>query len=68
MSSDNTDNTLLTRAYPNLSEEQLREAEENLRQYLAVVRRIFERLERENPKVLTDLRQRANVRKEKALS
>lgn len=34
--------------YPNLSEKELAEAEENLDQYLLVILRIFERLERES--------------------
>jgi hypothetical protein len=33
--------------YPNLNEEQLKEAEENLERYLKVAWRIFERLENE---------------------
>jgi hypothetical protein len=54
-----------TTLYPQLSPEELREAEENLRQYLAVVRRIFEYLQANDPKILTELRQRARLRKGK---
>jgi len=56
----------ITVLYPQLSPEELREAEENLRQYLAVVRQIFEHLQANNPKILTELRRRARLRKEKA--
>ncbi len=56
----------ITTLYPELSPEELREAEENLRQYLAVVRRIFEHVQANNPKILTELRRRARLRKEKA--
>jgi hypothetical protein len=48
--------------YPQLSTEQ-HEVEENLRQYLAVVKRIFENVRTEKPEILTELRRRANVRK-----
>ncbi|MEQ1762144.1 MAG: hypothetical protein ABL984_03255 [Pyrinomonadaceae bacterium] len=68
MATPENETTSLAKIYPHLSEEELREAEENLMQYLAVVRRIFDRIKRENPKVLTDLRRRANVRKETALT
>lgn len=56
----------LNELFPELSEEEQREAEENLRQYLAVVRRIFEHVQANNPKILTELRRRARLRKEKA--
>jgi len=52
--------------FPQLSEEEQREAEENLRQYLALVRRIFEHVQANDPKILTELRRRARLRKEKA--
>ena len=58
--------TSVSEWFPQLSEEELREAEENLRQYLAVVRRIFEHVQANNPKILTELRRRARLRKEKA--
>lgn len=41
--------------YPNLSEEELIEAEENLERYLEVVMRIFERINNA-PGLLTDLK------------
>jgi len=52
--------------YPQLSEEELHDAEENIRRYLAVVRQIFMHIEAEEPKVLTELRRRATLRKKKA--
>ncbi len=52
--------------FPSLRPEDQREAEENVRQYLAVVRRIFEHVQANNPKILTELRRRARLRKEKA--
>lgn len=54
--------------YPHLNEDQLQEADENLRQYLRVVRSIFEEIEANNPKVLTELRYRARLRKEKRIN
>jgi hypothetical protein len=52
--------------FPQLSEGEQREAQENLRQYLAVVRLIFEHVQANDPKILTELRRRARLRKEKA--
>jgi hypothetical protein len=49
--------------YPQLSTAEQHEVEENLRQYLAVVKRIFENVRIEKPEILTELRRRANVRK-----
>ena len=64
---DNKEKSIsLSELFPQLSEEEQREAEENLRQYLAVVRRIFEHVQANNPKILTELRRRARLRKEKA--
>jgi hypothetical protein len=37
----------LRQLYPNLSDSQLEEADENLRQYVALTLRVFERLERD---------------------
>lgn len=42
------------------------EAEEFLRQYLSIVKRIFETVRIEKPEILTELRRRANVRKRNA--
>jgi hypothetical protein len=64
---DNTEKSIsLSELFPQLSEEEQREAGENLRQYLAVVRRIFEHVQANDPKLLTELRRRARLRKEKA--
>lgn len=41
----------LASLYPNLSSEELEEAKENLRQYVAVALRVFERLE-SDPKAM----------------
>ena len=50
--------------YPNLSPEQQAEAEFYLLRYLAVVKRIFERIAREQPELLLELEKRARLRKE----
>ncbi len=52
--------------YPHLSDDEQRGAEVNLRRYLTVVRQIFEHVQAQNPKILTELRRRARLRKEKA--
>ena len=62
----NEKNVSLNELFPQLSEEEQREAEENLRQYLAVVRRIFDYVHANDPKILTELRRSARLRKEKA--
>lgn len=51
--------------YPELTTEQQKEAEYYLLRYLAIVKRIFERAVRENPKLLLELEKRARLRKEK---
>lgn len=51
--------------YPELTPEQLAEAEYRLLRYLAVVRTIFERIVREEPELLTELERRAMLRKER---
>jgi hypothetical protein len=51
--------------YPNLSPAEQIEARENLLRYLAVVKKIYEELPTENPKLLTELRRRARLRKER---
>jgi hypothetical protein len=40
--------------YPQLSLEEQTEAEHNLKEYVLLVWRIFERLEREDPEILTE--------------
>ena len=54
--------------YPGLSPEQQAEAEYRLLRYLAVVKRIFERIAQENPELLTELERRAMLRKERHIS
>jgi hypothetical protein len=54
--------------YPDLSPEQQAEAEYHLLRYLALVKRIFERIARENPELLTKLERRAMLRKERQRS
>jgi len=58
--------TSIADLYPQLSPDDLREAEDNLRRYLNVTRQIFERMQANDPKFLTELRQRARLRKNKA--
>jgi hypothetical protein len=40
--------------YPDLSPEEQTEAEHNLKEYVLLVWRIFQRLEREDPEILTE--------------
>lgn len=51
--------------YPGLSPQKQQEAEYHLLRYLAVVKRIFERITRENPELLTELERRAMLRKKR---
>lgn len=48
---------------PDLTEEQQRDAEENLRNYLGVVKLIYEHVAANDPKILTELHKRARLRK-----
>lgn len=48
--------------YPDLTPEQLAEAEFNLLGYLDVVRRIFERVSVENPNILTKIEKTASLK------
>jgi hypothetical protein len=61
-----TPSEFLATLYPHLSPQEQREAEENLRRYLSIVRRIFEQARANNPQLLTELRRRATVRKRRA--
>lgn len=54
--------------YPDLSPEQQAEAEYHLLRYLALVKRIFERIAREKPELLTELERRAMLRKDRMSS
>jgi hypothetical protein len=49
--------------YPELSKEEQLEAEYNLRRYIRLVWRIFERVSRENPKALTEALKEARLKK-----
>ena len=51
--------------YPDLPPAELQAAEYRLHRYLALVKRIFERIVRENPELLTELERRAMLRKER---
>lgn len=51
--------------YPDLSPDERREAEYRLLRYLKLVKRIFERISRENPEFLTELERRAMLRKKR---
>ncbi len=51
--------------YPNLSEEEQREAEYNLRRYVRLVWRIFERVKSQNPKALTEILREARLKESK---
>lgn len=48
--------------YPALTPEQQADAEYRLLQYLGIVKRIFERISLENPKLLTEIERRATLR------
>lgn len=50
--------------YPELTPEQQKEAEYYLLRYLALVRRIFERIAREQPELLSELEKRARLNRE----
>lgn len=51
--------------YPSLTTEEQADAEETLRRYLAVTKRIYQYISDEKPEILTELRQRASLRKER---
>jgi hypothetical protein len=52
--------------YPDLSPEQQAETEYRLIRYFALVKRIFERITREQPELLTELERRAMLRKKRS--
>lgn len=51
--------------YPDLTAEEQRDAQENLRRYLGVVKRIYDHVAGNDPKILTELRERARLRKKR---
>jgi hypothetical protein len=57
------DDITISDLYPDLSSEEQSEAQYNLLRYLNAVKRIFERIVREDPKLLTELERRAMLRK-----
>ena len=50
--------------YPDLTPEQQEDAEYRLLGYLAIVKRIFERICRERPGILTEFERRATLRRQ----
>lgn len=56
-------NLTISGLYPALTQEQQADAEYRLLKYLDVVKHIFERICRENPRLLTELERRATLRK-----
>ncbi len=53
----------IKKLYPHLSPDELSEVDDTLRQYLDVVKRIYDDVSANDPKVLTELRRRARLRK-----
>ena len=60
---DDSDNVTIADLYPDLTSEQQTDAEYRLLGYLEIVKRIFERVHREHPEILTELEERARLRK-----
>lgn len=52
--------------YPKIPREDIREVEVTIRRYLTAVRHVFDHIQRENPRILTELRRCARLRKQKA--
>ena len=59
---ESDDEITIADLYPNLTSEQQAAAEYRLLGYLAIVKRIFERVARERPDILTELEKRAMLR------
>lgn len=51
--------------YPGLTTEEQADAEETLRRYLAVTKRVYQYISDEKPEILTELRRRASLRKQR---
>jgi hypothetical protein len=49
--------------YRDLTSDEQAAVEDTLRGYLAIVKRIFEHVQKHNPEILTELRRRARLRK-----
>lgn len=58
-----SDEITIADLYPNLTPDEQSAAEYRLLGYLAIVKRIFERIARERPDILTELEKRAMLRK-----
>jgi len=58
-----SDNVTIADLYPELTSEQQADAEYRLLGYLGIVKRIFEKVCRERPDILTELERRAMLRK-----
>lgn len=56
----------VTDVYPNIEADDAREVEETVRRYLTVVRCVFDHIQRADPTILTELRRRARLRKQRA--
>ena len=63
--SQNEETPTIADLYPHLTSDEQAEAEFNLLGYLDVVRRIFERICREQPELLTELEKTASLKQEK---
>jgi orotidine-5'-phosphate decarboxylase len=55
--------TRIVDLHPDLTEEEQRDAADNLRRYLGVVKMIYEHVATHEPEILTELRNRARLRK-----
>lgn len=53
-SSNQKENTAIEKLYPDFTPEEREEAEYTLKRYLNLVWRIYSRLKRENPEILTE--------------
>lgn len=65
---DNSESITIVDLYPELTPEQQADAEYRLLGYLEIVKRIFERVCREHPHILTELERRAMLRKKENLA
>lgn len=54
--------------YPDLTIEEQAEAENNLVRYLGVIKRVFDYISEQNPKILTEVKRRARLRREKGIA
>jgi hypothetical protein len=59
--------TTIADLYPDLTAEEQRNAVENLRHYLSVVKLIYEHVAANEPKILTELRKRARLKRKRRI-